>query len=368
MVVSKDFQNKIVHDVLVLGPGGCGKSAFASAWAKMIVKGHPDHISRVLVSENLSFDTFFGGYRPVTIKSKEEEKEKITYQFIPGFFFKMYLEAKMNPDDNFVLIVEEINRGDAYNIFGDIFQLLDRKKEKDENGEKNESEYSVSISEEAKAFIKNMIQETNGQDGFYFGIKVQQEKLLNLARFFYDENEKNSENIKKGKIKIPNNMFIVATANTDIAGMTRLDTAFLRRFSNIYMSLEGQVYGRPYDRHVLGFAEKKYKTDFTAENDESTINKEQYEKFRNDINGVILNDPNLSDDKLLSQHFVKMDKNESNGVEYFHNEDFIINVLMYLRDNVFRDEFKDKVLNECQDLNELWKEKNIWDKVKIIDG
>lgn len=360
--MNKEFQDKIVHDVLILGPGGCGKSAFANAWAEYIVDGHLENISRVLISDNMSFDTFFGGYRPVTIKSKEEEKEKITYQFIPGFFFKMYLEAKMNPDDNFVLIVEEINRGDAYNIFGDIFQLLDRKKEKDENGEKNESKYSISISKEAIDFMEKMIVSCVGEQGFYYGINV--DRIINLARIFYIQDEMNGEPSKMDKIRMPNNMFIVATANTDIAGMTRLDTAFLRRFSNIYMNLEGQVYGRPYERQVLGFEKAEYKSDFTLENKECTINENDFEKFRKYINGVILDDKDLSDDKLLSKHFVKMDKNESNGVEYLHNEDFIINVLMYLRDNVFRDEFKDKVLNGCQDLNELWKEKNIWDKVK----
>ena len=73
--MSKEFQDKIVHDVLILGPGGCGKSAFASAWAEKIVDGQQNHISRVLISENVSFDTFFGGYRPATIKLKEDGKE-----------------------------------------------------------------------------------------------------------------------------------------------------------------------------------------------------------------------------------------------------------------------------------------------------
>ena len=272
----------------------------------------------------------------------------------------MYLEAKMNPDDNYVLIVEEINRGDSYNIFGDVFQLLDRKIEKNENGEINESEYGVSIPESAKGFIRNIMKEDSDKDRFYFGVNVQAEKIDELNNLY-------NEICNTNKIKMPNNMFIVATANTDIAGTTRLDTAFLRRFSNVYMDLEGKVYGRPYDRHLLGFEKDEYKSDFTPENEECTIDENGFEDFRKYINKEILNDPNLNDDKLISKHFVDMDKNERDGKEYLHNEDFIINVLMYLRDNVFRDEdeFKRIVLKDSRaELNDLWNEKNIFDKVK----
>ena len=104
-------------------------------------------------------------------------------------------KAYWNPEQSFYLIVEEINRGNAPAIFGEIFQLLDRKDEDeiDENGEilykKGTSEYGI----------------TNA----------------NIARIVYgDENH---------KVRIPANMSILGTMNTSDQNVFTLDTAYLRK-------------------------------------------------------------------------------------------------------------------------------------------
>ena len=115
----------------------------------------------------------------------------ITYRYTPGPFTKALERSLVVPNENVYLIIEEINRGNAAAIFGDIFQLLDRK-----NGI---SEYPISNS-----FIEN-----------YFEQEIEKGKDIQY---------------EKSNIVIPSNLFIIGTMNTSDQNIFPLDTAFKRRW------------------------------------------------------------------------------------------------------------------------------------------
>ncbi len=133
---------------------------------------------RVVFHPDYTFSDFVGQILPQT------DGEKISYPFIPGPFTRILRKAIFDPDHMYYLIIEEISRGNASAIFGDIFHLLDRK-----NGE---SEYSI----------------TN----------------YDIARKIYGKGHE-----EKG-IKLPSNLTILATMNTADQNVFPLDAAFKRRW------------------------------------------------------------------------------------------------------------------------------------------
>ena len=136
-------------------------------------------IERVVFHPEYSYNDFVGQLLP-----KLDEKKNPIYTFIPGPFTRILKKAYQDKNNNhYYLIIEELNRGNAPAIFGDIFQLLDRNK-------KGESIYCI----------------TN----------------YDIAKEIFDDEDK--------KIKIPSNLSILATINTSDQNIFTLDTAFKRRW------------------------------------------------------------------------------------------------------------------------------------------
>lgn len=160
-------------NVIYYGVPGSGKSYEID---RLI--GPDDHVERVVFHPDYLYSTFVGQILP------HSEDGKVSYEFKPGPFTKLLDSAVRNPDDEHVLVIEEINRGSAAAIFGDVFQLLDRA----DNGE---SKYKVS-NPEISAYITG------------------------------DPN---------GLIGIPSNMRLLATMNTSDQNVFTLDSAFQRRWS-----------------------------------------------------------------------------------------------------------------------------------------
>lgn len=136
----------------------------------------------------VSEKTFIGGYknnRGVEISGREPV---ILYDYIAGCFIKSYIEAKLNPDRNIYLIIEEINRGNCAAIFGDIFQLLDR-------DETHKSKYPISTTVELENYLKE----------------------YNIGN--------------PDKLEIPSNLFVIATMNTSDQSLYPMDSAFKRRWN-----------------------------------------------------------------------------------------------------------------------------------------
>ena len=168
---------KYGENVLLYGVPGSGKSykietEYCNDFKFMErVVFHPDYMNTDFVGQILP-----------TVKGEGDEKE-ITYDFTPGPFTRVLKKAIENPGNYYYLVIEEINRGNAPAIFGEIFQLLDR----DDVGK---SSYEI----------------TN----------------YNIANEVFDEKEK--------PIYLPSNLHILATMNTADQNVFTLDTAFQRRW------------------------------------------------------------------------------------------------------------------------------------------
>lgn len=165
-------------NVLLYGVPGCGKSfTLMTKYCK-----DADAIERVVFHPDYTYGDFVGQILPLT----DAESGKIRYEFSPGPFTRILSNAYNHPTKKYCLIVEEINRGNAPAIFGDIFQLLDR----DEEGY---GAYEITNADvAAKVYI-------HGQTS--------------------------------KKIKLPSNLFIFATMNTSDQNVFTLDTAFQRRWN-----------------------------------------------------------------------------------------------------------------------------------------
>ncbi|MDY5774046.1 MAG: AAA family ATPase, partial [Bacteroidaceae bacterium] len=162
------------ENILLYGVPGCGKSYTI----KTEYCDDDDHMERAVFHPDYTYSDFVGQILP------RVDEGHIEYRFEPGPFTRILKKAVETPDESFYLVVEEINRGNAPAIFGDIFQLLDR----DESGC---SEYGVSNE--------------------------------NISNYVYGD--------ATTKIKIPGNLFVLATMNTSDQNVSTLDTAFKRRWT-----------------------------------------------------------------------------------------------------------------------------------------
>ncbi len=165
------------ENIMFYGVPGCGKSYFVENEKCNGVA--EEYKERVTFHPDYTYGDFVGQLLP-----KTDSEGKIRYQFVSGPFTNILRTAYQNPTEHCVLIIEEINRGNAAAIFGDLFQLLDRK-----NGR---SEYGV----------------TN-------------DDILHEIEDYCDS----------AKVYIPENLSIYATMNTSDQNVFVLDTAFKRRWT-----------------------------------------------------------------------------------------------------------------------------------------
>lgn len=253
------------HQIIYYGAPGTGKSHRIKEQLEGVSK---ENIFRTTFHPDSDYSTFVGAYKPTRAKKplyglnggltvrlnngKEDlDEDIITYKFIPQAFLNAYMQAYRKPNENVYLIIEEINRGNCAQIFGDLFQLLDR----DENGK---SEYTIKADADLKAFLE-------------------------------DELEKDSDAIKDGELCLPSNLYIYATMNTSDQSLFPIDSAFKRRWDWEYEPI-------------------KYKnTDWEIVIDKQ--NKYSWVAFQKEVNKRIF-DATHSEDKMLGDYFV----NPSDGV------------------------------------------------------
>lgn len=154
------------YQVIFYGAPGTGKSYKIKAQLEGVSK---ENIFRTTFHPDSDYSTFVGAYKPtkgkrplyglnggLTVRLNDGgdlSEDVITYKFIPQAFLNAYMRAYQT-EDKVYLIIEEINRGNCAQIFGDLFQLLDR----DENGV---SEYSIKADADLKAFLEDELGEDN---------------------------------------------------------------------------------------------------------------------------------------------------------------------------------------------------------------
>ena len=214
----------------------------------------------------------------------------ITYDFVPQVFTEAYIKAWQNPAEQVYLVIEEINRGNCAQIFGDLFQLLDRKK--------GISEYPVKAETALAQYLSDI--------------------LVGDA----------AEGIKDGKLTLPANLNIIATMNTSDQSLFPMDSAFKRRWDWKYIPTTP-----PADKSRI--MELSFK-DKTTTKYGTTIDAGDYEynwtEFLEKINEKIQNATH-SDDKQLGFWFVKTEE----GAEEIAISSFVSKVVFYLWNDVFKD-------------------------------
>lgn len=260
--------NKIYY-----GAPGTGKSYRITQDLKEV-----DTIFQKRITFHPEYDntSFVGGYKPITDKNGE-----VKYEFVPQIFTNVYVEACNDPAHQYYLIIEEINRGNCAEIFGELFQLLDR----DEN-------YKITPSDELINYLNNSV--TN-------------------SKFYID-----------GQMLLPDNLSILATMNTSDQSLFPMDSAFKRRWEWEYIPI---CYD-PTDEFNNKNKSQDYEVDITDANKYSWI------EFIKEINlNHIKNNKSLGMDKCIGNYFIKPDNGSTITLKPFINK-----VIFYLWNDVFKDE------------------------------
>ena len=274
------------------GAPGTGKSHKIKDDADVKAADEKNLVFRTTFHPDSDYSTFVGAYKPTTTKKavrnvagdivKDTNKQEvyedcITYSFIPQTFLQAYVAAWNNPDDKVFLVIEEINRGNCAQIFGDLFQLLDR----DDEGA---SEYPIMADKDISKYL-------NGND---------EEGRPVLT---------NKDGIKDGKLLLPKNLHIWATMNTSDQSLFPIDSAFKRRWDWVYMPIAD--------------AKKNYVIE---------IDNDQYDwwSFLEAINAIIESTTH-SEDKKLGYFFAKAKDGRITV------ETFVSKVIFYLWNDVFKD-------------------------------
>lgn len=238
-----------------------------------------DAVFRTTFHPDTDYASFVGCYKP------SMNDGVIEYSFTPQVFTNAYIAAWENTKKPVYLVIEEINRGNCAQIFGDLFQLLDRDKET------GKSEYPIKADKDLVAHI---------------------EKVLGAGH----------EGIKNGELCLPSNLIIYATMNTSDQSLFPMDSAFKRRWDWEYVPIE-------YDEKKSdGTQNESYNFTITIGEKE---NEEKYRwvNFLKKVNDKIYDATN-SEDKQMGNFFIK---------KSIKANEFVNKVMFYLWNEVCKEEY-----------------------------
>ncbi|AFI62268.1 LlaI.2 [Bifidobacterium animalis subsp. animalis IM386] len=291
---------------IIFGAPGTGKSHTIDR----IINALPSDVGsrRITFYPDYTYSQFVGTYKPIPVRraipagagdAKEVAGEDITYRFVAGPFVKTLVDALLHPRQPQILIIEEINRAEPASVFGNVFQLLDRKAS-------GVSEYPVDVSDDLQDYLQATLENNP-------------EATRLLARLV---GSRRVDSFECDRIAIPSNMYIWATMNSADQGVFAMDTAFKRRWTFKYLPLDGLDPGPA---------------------EESSPLQREWETIREGINGMLKkNGRDIPEDKLLGRYF--LNKTDLKDRRAF-TEAFGSKVVMYLfedaarycRDAIFKD-------------------------------
>ena len=241
---------------IIFGAPGTGKSHKLEEDSKLF----GENMERVTFHPNYSYAQFVGTYKPI----QGENPTDIKYEYIPGPFMRTYVNALNNPEKKFLLLIEEINRANVAAVFGDVFQLLDRK-----NGV---SEYPIATSEDIQKHLLEKLDCLKDQD---INELSDEEKKMYL------------------EMKIPENMYIWATMNSADQGVFPMDTAFKRRWEFEYISVNEPEQVAKIEKYVIPMCANTEHGYYVKWND-----------LRTRINSILIDNCKVNEDKLLGPFFI----------------------------------------------------------------
>lgn len=232
-------------------------------------------VFRTTFHPDSDYSTFVGTYKPLS------DGTSIRYTFVPQTFTNAYIEAYKDIDTPVYLIIEEINRGNCAQIFGDLFQLLDRRND-------GYSEYPINADKDLRDYIRT-----------------------ELARYKGIDPDIESEGIEDGKLRLPPNLHILATMNTSDQSLFPMDSAFKRRWDWEYVPI--QYEGATSDNFTIKLSGKQFR----------------WIDFLKAVNDRIRR-VTESEDKQLGNYFIKSNIDEN---------EFKSKVMFYLWSEVCKDEY-----------------------------
>ena len=256
--ISSVNSDNISRQIIYFGAPGTGKSHKV----REIIGEETNlpNVFRTTFHPDTDYASFVGCYKPSMRPTSKEEKtltgkdEEIVYTFVPQVFTDAYVYAYKHPAETTYLVLEEINRGNCAQIFGDLFQLLDRKD--------GVSEYKIKADND-------------------------------LAKYLVAQLGEECEGIKDGKLCLPANLSILATMNTSDQSLFPMDSAFKRRWEWEYVPIN-------------------YSTDILSGSFDITIGEKVYAwvEFIQSVNKHIF-DLTQSEDKQMGNFFIKHSVDES---------------------------------------------------------
>lgn len=273
-------------------------------------------VIRTTFHPDTDYSTFVGAYKPTTKSvpvitvigteavpvrdknGKEMMEDKIVYEYVSQAFLQAYVAAWRKycdvqegeePVDEF-LVIEEINRGNCAQIFGDLFQLLDR-------GDEGFSEYPIKADSDMKKLLEHEFK----------GLEIKNKEGINAL--FKGDKDIVAQVLAGDILLLPNNLYIWATMNTSDQSLFPIDSAFKRRWDWHYVPISD--------------AGKKWMIE---------VNGAQYDwwKFLEAINDKVYH-ATYSEDKKMGYFFCKA----NDGV--ISAEKFVSKVIFYLWNDVFKD-------------------------------
>lgn len=240
------------YQLIVTGCPGSGKSYYVD---RLIEEA--DYVIRTQFHPESTFFDFVGAYKPQPVYQPVDEKHPlyegdgvasqrgkplIDYRFVPGPFMRGLTRALVRPDENVVVLIEELNRGNTAAVMGDILQLLDR-------GSDGCSSYEIEVTEEQRTYFSSV------------GLTV-------------------------NTIRLPKNLYLWATMNSADQGVFPLDTAFRRRWSYVYKGYTEPCRYSP-EESLITYGGKQY----------------SWEIFRKAINDHLI-EIGIHEDKLIGPYFM----------------------------------------------------------------
>jgi len=225
---NNEFDSSMKHlQNIYYGAPGTGKSneiKLLTGEGKDGIRFSKNLTFRTTFHPDSDYSSFIGAYKPIWDKSQE----RIVYDFRPQTFLKAYVAAWTHPNEYVALVVEEINRGNCAQIFGDIFQLLDR----EENGL---SKYPIESDIDMKDFLfrafSNSIKES-------WAGNISDDDKEEINHYYSNHYDDAFEKIKNGEIlTLPKNLSILATMNTSDQSLFPMDSAFKRRWEWNYQPI-----------------------------------------------------------------------------------------------------------------------------------
>lgn len=264
------------------GAPGTGKSHTVDT---EYVKGNK--CFRITFHPDTDYASFVGCYKP---KMGGATGEDITYSFVPQVFSNAYTYAWNHPDEPTYLVIEELNRGNCAQIFGDIFQLLDRQK----TVHPGYSKYTINADSDIATYLSGELEDKERYEKAICEIYCLKEFDFSI-------------------LALPSNLNILATMNTSDQSLFPIDSAFKRRWEMEYVG--------------VNYADAEQ---FSVKIDDA--HKYSWADVLKGMNRYIKQEKH-STNKILGNRFVQADENNVISAVVFRDK-----VLFFLFNDVFKDE------------------------------